>query len=81
MKAFLSKLWISVPSTLKRFDVCFSLLLALATATLILIGPCLRIINIYPGDLANSQNRQYLFSAISQSLAALLGLVVSITLV
>lgn len=63
------------------FKMCSIFLIAVIFLILLIFGPILKIISIYPGDTENTQNRFYLLSSIAQSLAAILALVVSITLI
>jgi len=74
IKKFLQ--WVNGP-----FERWFTLIIIVVVVTLFFLGPVLKIITLYPGYAAGSQNRLYLLSAIAQSLAAILALVVTITLV
>jgi len=55
-----------------HFEVWFTILIGVAFVTLLILGPILQIITIYPGDAPCTQNRLYLLSAAAQSLAAIL---------
>ncbi|GEM_PF-1542726 len=74
IKKFLQ--WVNGP-----FERWFTLTIIVLVVILFILGPVLKIITLYPGYAAGSQNRLYLLSAIAQSLAAILALVVTITLV
>jgi len=84
-KKFLDNLKIQAKRVLTwfktHFELWFTLLIGVAFVTLLLLGPILKIITIYPGDAPSTQNRLYLLSAAAQSLAAILALVVTMSLV
>lgn len=66
---------------LKDFASTWTFFLGLIFFVLLFFGPILRILEIYPGDFRNSQNRLYLLSAIAQSLATILALGISAALI
>lgn len=63
------------------FAGIFTISLGILFISLLLLGPVSGIYSYYPGDFFDSQNRLYLLSAIAQSLASILALGITATLV
>ncbi len=63
------------------FAGLFTISLSILFIFLLLMGPITGIFRYYPGDFFDSQNRLYLLSAIAQSLASILALGITATLV
>jgi uncharacterized membrane protein len=63
------------------FAGIYTLLLGLFFFSFLYLGPLSGKLSFYPGDFFDSQNRLYLLSAIAQSLASLLALGITATLV